>query len=515
MLEKNWVRALFRQRVLVITLILAQLAAIIYFSASRGMTSRVIRISIDVISVLVSVFVITSKNSISAYKLLWVFVILMFPLFGCIFYLLFYIQTSNRGMRKHSALLEAKTKDALALSRSALESESGSDEYTRTMRYLETFAGFPVYKNTETKYLSPGEEMFKSFLNQLSQAEHYIFLEYFIIQEGVMWDSVLDILKKKAASGVTVRVLYDDIGCFMLLPSDYPKILKNYGIECAVFNPFRPFLTIRQNNRDHRKIACIDGKVAFMGGINLSDEYINAKQRFGHWKDASVMLKGEAAWSVSVMFLSMWELTTKKSEDFKKYYPSESTPAAPAQRLGNGYVQPYSDSPLDNENVAEQVYLQIIQNAKKYVYINTPYLIIDELMTSALCLAAKSGVDVRIATPHIADKKLVHMTTRSYYRALIASGVKIYEYTNGFIHSKTFASDDRVATVGSVNLDFRSLYLHFECGVFMRDTDAVAEIKEDFLRTLDVCTPVTENDCKGGMLKYALQNLLRFFAPLM
>ena len=513
MLEKNWVRALFRQRVLVIALLLAQLAMVIYFTASQGTASRVIRTVINVISAVLSVYVIARKNSASAYKLMWVFVILMFPLFGCVFYLLFSAQTANRGLKKMTAAVEKKTKDALSLSLSALSrAEAELPEYAKQMRYLERFAGFPVYKNTETKYLSPGEEKFKVLLEELSGAQHYIFLEYFIIQEGVMWNSILNILKEKAANGVTVRILYDDIGCFMLLPSDYPKTLKTYGIECAVFNPFRPFATAVHNNRDHRKLLIIDGEVAFTGGINIADEYINVKSRFGHWKDASVMLKGEAAWSVTVMFLSMWEALTKSGEDFEKYYPAELSPSSYS---GRGYTQPYSDSPLDNENVGEQVYLQILQNAKKYVYINTPYLILDEHMMSALCLAAKSGIDVRIVTPHIADKRLVHMTTRSNYSLLIAAGVRIYEYTNGFIHSKTFVSDDRVATVGSANLDFRSLYMHFECGAFMCDTDAVSEIKADFLRTLDNCTPITADDCKGGFFKYALQNFLRFFAPFM
>ena len=513
MLKKNWVRSLFRQRVLVIVLLAFQLGAIIYFTVSRGMASKLIYTAMNCLSVLMSIYVIARKNSVSAYKLLWVFVILAFPLFGCVFYLLFSAQTANRRLKKLLALSDKMTKDALLLSRSVLsETETALPEYAPQMRYLERIAGFPVYKNTETKYLSPGEEMFEQLLYELSRAQHYIFLEYFIIQEGVMWNSILDILKEKAAHGITVRILYDDIGCFMLLPPDYPKTLKTYGIECTVFNPFRPLLTIRQNNRDHRKIACIDGNTAFMGGINLADEYINEKERFGHWKDASLMMKGDAAWSVTLMFLSMWELVTQNNENIKKYFPEDNT----EKRYScSGYVQPYSDSPLDNENVGEQVYLQIVQNAKKYVYINTPYLILDELMMSALCLATKRGVDVRIVTPHIADKRLVHMTTRSYYAPLIAAGVRIYEYTNGFIHSKTFVADDRVATVGSANLDFRSLYLHFECGAFMCDTDAVSEIKGDFLRTLDVCTPVTAEDCKGGIFKYAFQNFLRFFAPFM
>lgn len=253
---------------------------------------------------------------------------------------------------------------------------------------------------------------------------------------------------------MTVRLIYDDMGCFLTLPKDYPAQLKSFGIECTIFNPFRPLLTVKQNNRDHRKIAVIDGKVAFTGGINLADEYINAIEKHGHWKDASVMVKGKAAWSFTLIFLQMWETCTHIDEDYKKFYPwkDQECPIT-----AHGFVQPYADSPMDTENVGEHVYLQILNNAKNYVYINTPYLIVDDSMVSALCLAAKSGVDVRIVTPHRWDKWLVHMTTRSYYRTLIEAGVKIYEYTNGFIHSKTFVSDDHIATVGTTNLDFRSL----------------------------------------------------------
>lgn len=253
---------------------------------------------------------------------------------------------------------------------------------------------------------------------------------------------------------MTVRLIYDDMGCFLTLPKDYPAQLKSFGIECTIFNPFRPLLTVKQNNRDHRKIAVIDGKVAFTGGINLADEYINAIEKHGHWKDASVMVKGKAAWSFTLIFLQMWETCTHIDEDYKKFYPwkDQECPIT-----AHGFVQPYADSPMDTENVGEHVYLQILNNAKNYVYINTPYLIVDDSVVSALCLAAKSGVDVRIVTPHRWDKWLVHMTTRSYYRTLIEAGVKIYEYTNGFIHSKTFVSDDHIATVGTTNLDFRSL----------------------------------------------------------
>ena len=263
-------------------------------------------------------------------------------------------------------------------------------QHAPQIRYLSDFAKFPIYTGSSTKYLSPGEEMFAALLAELEKAEHYIFLEYFIIQEGEMWNAILEILKRKAAAGVTVRVMYDDFGCFFLLPGDYPAQLKKFGIECMVFNPFRPLLTVVQNNRDHRKIASIDGKTVFTGGINLADEYINAYEKHGHWKDSAVMIKGAAAWSFTVMFLQMWEMCTGINEDYKKFLPSGVSVTS------DGFVQPYADSPMDHENVGEHVYIQIINAAKDYVYIATPYLIIDDSMLSALVLAAKSGVDVRI-----------------------------------------------------------------------------------------------------------------------
>ena len=293
---------------------------------------------------------------------------------------------------------------------------------------------------------------------------------------------------------------------------DYPKKLEKLGIECAVFNPFRPLLTVKQNNRDHRKIASIDGKVAFTGGINLADEYINAYEKHGHWKDSAVMVEGKAAWSFTLMFLEMWEVCKHTDEDFTSYYPWRNSPC---DVPSDGFVLPYADSPMDTENVGEHVYLQILNEAKDYVYINTPYLIVDDSMVSALCLAAKRGVDVRIVTPHKWDKKLVHMTTRSYYRELIQAGVKVYEYTNGFIHAKSFVSDDCIATVGTTNLDFRSLYLHFECGVWMYNSTAVMQVKDDFVKTLPICQKITQKDCAANHIVKLTQEILRLFAPLM
>ena len=383
-------------------------------------------------------------------------------------------------------------------------------EYSSQISYLQNFAGFPIYENCYEKYLSPGEKKLEALLSELEKAEKYIFLEYFIIGTGVMWSQIFAVLKKKAAQGVTVRIIYDDIGCFSRLPKEIYQCLNKYGIECSVFNPFIPILTVTQNNRDHRKIAVIDGKVAFTGGINIGDEYINATDRFGHWKDASIMIKGPAVSSFVIMFLQMWELCTGTTEDYTRYLSKNE-----GQSSGGSFIQPYGDSPLDNENVGEHVYLQIINNAKNYLYIYTPYLIVDDSLISALALTAKSGVDVRIITPFRYDKKLVHMTTRSYYRELIMAGVKIFEYSKGFLHAKAFVSDDKIATVGTGNLDFRSLYLHFECGTCIYNSPVIRDLKNDFLETQKVCKKITLKDCTPNLAARLFQDILRLLAPLM
>jgi cardiolipin synthase len=322
-----------------------------------------------------------------------------------------------------------------------------------------------------------------------------------------MWDAILSVLKRKAAQGVQVRLIYDDLGCFFLLRPDYPRLLNTYGIHCVPFNPFRLVLTAKQNNRDHRQILSVDGKVAFTGGVNLADEYINAVDKFGHWKDTMVRLEGPGAWGLTAMFLQSWRLCTGEKEAPSRWY-------SPCAGTG-GLVQPYCDSPMDRENVGEAVYLQIIHSARDYLYITTPYLIVDDAMVAALILAAKRGVDVRIVTPHRWDKRLVHITTRSYYRELLRGGVKILEYTPGFIHSKTFVCDDAVATVGTVNMDFRSLYLHFECGVCLYDASAVAQVRDDTRALFAQCQSITEESCRGNFLSRLVQDVMRLFAPLM
>ena len=511
-MRNKWFRILIKRRLIVILLLLIQIVLFVYLVFSGSKYYSIITTILTLISAGATLYII-AQNTKGAYKLSWIIPIMLFPVFGGLLYLIIKFQSSTRKFSRRQEKIDIETRPHYSLPSECLDGASFAfHEYSTHMQYLEKFAGFPVYDSTETEYLTPGEAKFGILIDELKRAEKYIFIEYFIIGEGVMWDSILEILKEKAAAGVEVRVMYDDVGCFVRLPRDYPKQLAVMGIKCTVFNPFRPVFSTLQNNRDHRKILVIDGKVAFTGGINLADEYINVFERFGHWKDASVLLRGKAAWSFTLMFLEMWSLANKTEENYTAYYPwGDNACSIPS----DGYVQPYSDSPMDNDNVGEHVYLQILGSAREYVYINTPYLIVDDSMLSALMLAAKSGIDVRIVTPHTPDKKLVHMTTRSYYHDLVKSGVKIYEYSKGFIHSKTFVSDDKIATVGTTNLDYRSLYMHFECGVVMYGSRAVSQVKQDFLDTLELCEEITEEKCRPNIFMRLIQSLLRLFAPLM
>ena len=355
--------------------------------------------------------------------------------------------------------------------------------------------------------------MFPDMIEALKGARHFIFMEYFIVEEGSMFNEIADILEQKVKEGVDVRFIYDDVGCVNTLPPKYFKKLEARGISCVTFNPFLPLISTVMNNRDHRKIFVVDGNIGFTGGINLADEYVNLTSRFGYWKDCGIRIEGEAVWNLTVMFLEMWNFIKRSSEDYSAFLPSvyqqEVCPS-------DGFVQPYGDSPLDMENVGENIYLNIIGSAKNYVYIYTPYLIIDHEMLITLCNAAKRGVDVRIVTPGIPDKKTVYLLTQSYYRPLLEAGVKIYQYTPGFIHSKCFVCDDEIATVGSINLDFRSLFLHFECGVFLYGSTAVMQVKEDCLETFEVSEEMDVSFCKNRPFPVRIiQSLMRLVAPLL
>ena len=463
---------------------------------------------------IILVLVIVNRWINPANKLSWTFLILLSPVFGMLVYFIF----GRSGLTKRTAQrMDAVNREVAAVRKQekAVMQELQFEEprvYSQS-RYIHDWADFSIYKNTTTKYYKCGEEMFAEMLEDLKKAEHYIFLEYFIVQEGHMLSQVLEILEEKAKNGVDVRFIYDDVGCINTLPPRYYEKLRKMGISCVAFNPFRPFLSVIMNNRDHRKIFVVDGKVGYTGGINLADEYINEVERFGYWKDTGVRIEGEAVWGLTTMFLEMWNYINRTSEDYTKYFP-EVWQKEPF--VGDGFVQPYGDSPLDHETVGENVYMNIINKAKNYVYIFTPYLIVDNEMLTCLCNAAKSGVDVRIVTPGIPDKKAIFLLTQSYYAPLLASGVKIYQYKPGFIHAKSFVCDDEIATVGSINLDFRSLYLHFECGVFMYRSKAVMELKEDCLKTFEESEKMTLDFCRNrNVFVRMLQSVMRLFAPLL
>ncbi len=465
-----------------------------------------------VLSIIIVVLIVNSKRN-PGYKIAWIILVLLFPIFGGLFFLLFGGNKLSRRIRRTMNIVDQRTRESLPKNDALIEilKQQNKDAAAQST-YIQNYAYSPPYVNTVSTYLASGEDKFQHLLEELKKAEYYIFLEYYIIAPGVMWDSVLEILVQKVNEGVDVRVIYDDFGSITTLPYRYDKQLENLGIKACIFNPMKPILSIRMNNRDHRKIAVIDGHTGFTGGVNLADEYINLHERFGHWKDSAIMLKGEAVWSLTVMFLSMWEYITGKGEDYNLYKPHLHCPF-PIE--SDGYVQPYADSPYDEEPTGETVYLNLINRAKKYIYICTPYLIVDHGMITALCVAAKSGIDVRILTPGVPDKQMIHALTKSYYKLLLAANIKIYEYTPGFVHAKSFVVDDEYATVGSINLDYRSLYLHFECGVWLYHTQSILPVKNDFLNALLFCHQYTMEDYKKThWFQRFIRAFLRIIAPL-
>lgn len=463
------------------------------------------------ISSLVVLWIVNDESN-PAYKIAWIIPIMLFPIFGGLFYILIGKSSLSKKIVSKMHKIEEKTKEVLIDNQEKNAMLRSQDmDAAKISHYISNYAYYPLYYSNNTEYYRLGEEKFKRLKEELNKAERFIFMEYFIIEEGIMWNSILDILKEKASKGVDVRIIYDDIGCLGKLTKEYNKKLENMGIRCHVFNPVRPILSLAFNNRDHRKITVIDGKVGFTGGINLADEYINEIELHGHWKDTAILFDGEAVWSLTVMFLSLWEYLDSSNEDYEKYRYKNGM-----DEYKGGFIQPFSDNPLDKESVGETVYLNIINNAKDYVYITTPYLIIDNEMLTALCIAAKNGVDVRIITPHHGDKWYVHAVTRSYYKPLVNSGVKIYEYTPGFIHSKTYVSDDKFGVVGTINMDYRSLYLHFECGVWMYNTASISDLKADFVSTLEKCTEIEKSYLDNNKwYKTIGRSVLRLFAPLM
>ena len=453
-----------------------------------------------------------NSNESPDFKLVWMLPLVIFPVFGAFFYLYVATQLGTKMIFRRLQFLSKFTRQYAPQNtevKNRLKEENS--QMGHFVQYMEEYDNCPVYDHTQVTYYPLGDEQFPDMLAELEKAEKFIFLEFFIVEEGNMWNSILEILKKKVKEGVEVRVMYDGMCVLALLPYFYPKLLEAEGIRCKMFAPIKPVFSTHYNNRDHRKIMVIDGKVAFTGGTNLADEYINQKLRFGHWKDTAVKLTGKAAERFTYMFLEMWNVSETKEENYEQY----KTPAN-FTMPSDGYLIPYEVCPFGKERVGKKVYLDILNTAKDYVHIMTPYLILDNEMIDALTRAAKGGIEVQIIMPHIPDKPYAFYLAKTYYEELIAGGVEIYEYTPGFVHAKVFTSDDDTATVGSINLDFRSLYLHFENGVFIYDNPEVQKVEEDFQNTLAKCHKVTVTEVRNrGVLMKVAGQVLRLVAPLM
>ena len=507
--RKGMLKMVFSRTMLITVLLLLNfaLAFLMVFKLLEGLP--ILFGSVIAFTAVMELIILNSRDHVN-FKLTWCVIVAVLPLFGAAMYFLIRCDLGNRVNKR---LVDASIRTAepfIPEQKELLRKIEGEDKNLYNLAtYLDRYALAPVYDNTAVKYFPQGEEKFAELLVQLEQAEKFIFMEYFLISEGYMWNTILEILERKAAAGVEVRVLYDGMNAYYNLPYSYPKQLEKKGIRCKMHAPVRPFMSTHYNNRDHRKIVVIDGHTAFTGGINLEDCYINREHPYGHWKDTAVMVQGDAVRSFTLLFLQMWNATETKREFVPYLLPAKGPEA-------EGYVIPYGDTPTDRENVGETVYLNMINQAKRYVYIMTPYLILDAEMSAALKLAAKRGVEVQLILPHIPDKKSAFAMAKSHYRELIEAGVNIYEYTPGFVHAKVFLSDDRHAVVGTINLDYRSLYHHFECAAYLYKVPALADIWEDFRKTREMSQLVTMEEVKKeSPLVRSLGALLKVFAPLM
>lgn len=507
-------KIIFGRTAILIFLLAVQL--IVVFGGFAILENKIVFLTylVGILAVVILMYLVNSKMN-SSFKLMWIIFILVAPVVGVSFYVYTKLQLGTRVIARRVDDILTEQAPLLrprqdTVNQVFVESKQGAGLF----KYLYEKGKYPVYQGASVKYFPLGEDKYQELICQLEQAKEFIFLEYFIIARGEMWDTILEILARKARQGVEVRLMYDGTCTLTLLPKNYPQTIEELGIKCKVFAPMKPFLETHQNNRDHRKILVIDGHTAFTGGVNLADEYINKKERFGHWKDTAIMIQGEAVNSFTLMFLQLWNIDVLEGEAYEKYLRS-GIMALPDMRNG-GYIAPYGDSPFDDEEVGEKVYLDILNRAKDYVHIMTPYLVLDEQMIKTLQFTAQRGVEIKLILPHIPDKKYAYYLARTYYAELIQSGVEIYEYMPGFVHAKVFTSDDEKAVVGTINLDFRSLYLHFECAAYIWKNPVVYDVEQDFQNTLESCHRITMQDCREyNILAKAAGRILRFVAPLM
>ena len=515
----------FWPKLLIALIILVQLIALIVglivltdFAAGKGPYLILALIGIVFLLDIIVAITIINNDTPDVYKISWIFIVFLLPVAG----LLIYIFLANKQTsRKNRKFLQRYSRPLLVVDSSQEEKdhlEKVSPSGRSIAEYIARASGGAAHEKTSLRYFPLVDDAFPVILEELEKAKHYIFLEFFIVSPGKMWNSMLEILERKAAEGLDVRFIYDDVGSLGTATHDYSAVLKSKGIKTMCFNPLRPFLDVRMNNRDHRKILVIDGHTCFSGGFNLADEYINAEVRFGHWKDNAILLKGKAVTNFTMMFLANWVTFFDINEDIDKAYYDSSTfiDEIGGYPKSEGFVQPYGDLPFDKEAVGETVYTSLLNRANKYVYITTPYLVIDAEMENALVNAAKRGVDVRLLTPHIPDKNAVFHLSRSFYGKLMRAGVKVYEYTPGFVHEKTFICDDIMGTCGTINLDYRSLFLHLECGTFMVDTPCIKDMKADYLDTLSLSRQIQMEDWNRWREKnYFFWMTLRLLGPFL
>lgn len=520
---KKFFTRLFSPKTFTILFLLLEIIVLILLIAFLNDYFWIGQLFFGIAAIPVGLIIINSKSD-NSYKISWLFFLAMTPVFGISFYLFF-------ANKKFSKREKKKIEPIIASMKKSMEDKK-SDGYIDKIdinqegncysiaNYIKNESWCNIYKDTKTTFFPWGEEAFPIMKEKLKSAKHYIFLEYFIIKPGKMWDEILEILEQKVKENVDVRVIYDDFGCLATLPNNYYKALRKKGIKAFAFNKIKPILNIRMNNRDHRKILVIDGHTGFTGGINIADEYINEDIRFGKWKDNAIMLEGDAVFSLTSLFLSTWlsfySDLNKEKINFIDYYPSKYMNETKEYKSAKGLIQPYGSLPFSYESVGQNVYLNMILKATKSIYISTPYLILNQEMLDALKLASKSGVQVKIITPGIPDKKTVFQVTRSYYQTLLEAGVEIYEYTPGFVHGKVFLVDNMMGTVGTVNLDYRSLFLHMENGTFIYKAPCLEDIKTDFEKTFLVCKKISLQDCKKTNLFLKMYRaILRAFAPLL
>lgn len=513
-LVKKWQKGLlgiiFSRLAIIIILFCIQL--LFFFGVFRFFANFIPHIlgSTLVFSAAIVIYIFNSKLDPNA-KTTWLFVIMLFPVFGAAFFRYTQSNFGFRMTRKRLNDISQQSRDSIGQDKQAMENLKKEDPQAASLAdYIASSGCYPVYENSHVTYFPTGMDKFNRLMQELEKAEKFIFMEYFIIDEGLMWGKILETLVKKAREGVEVRVMYDGTCEFSTLPANYPERLKKLGIKCKMFAPMTPFISTHYNYRDHRKILVIDGNVAFTGGINLADEYINRIEKHGYWKDTAIMLRGECVKSFTLMFLQLWSINEQFETD------GFIAATKPLPQGNGGYVIPYGDSPFDDEKVGKMVYTHILDTAQEYVDIMSPYLILDGRLEQTIKFAAKRGVKVRLILPGIPDKKTPYALAKTHYASLLASGVEIYEFTPGFVHAKVFVSDDKKAVVGTINLDYRSLYHHFECAAFMYKNQCIPDIKQDFESTLAQCRRVTMQTVKKeSVFTKLLGAIIKPFAPLM